>query len=88
MEFCSNKLVFDTFEYKFKLGESISDVGYATYSMLFSNCQQKFTALSTKRLGKYYREHTKSLQNDGTQIPFYIISEIKKKDYCNLCCRR
>lgn len=32
--------------------------------------------------------HTKSLQKDGTQIPFYVVSEIKKKDYCNLCCRR
>lgn len=46
-------------------------------------------SLSTEGLGKYFREHTKSLQKDGTQIPFYLASEIKEKQhYCNLCCRR
>lgn len=87
MEFCSNMLVFYVIEY-FKLGKAlVTDT--AMRSMLFSNHQQKFTAVPTKRLGKYYREHSKSLRKNGTQIPFYLINEIKKKRlYCNLCCRR
>lgn len=47
--------------------------------MVSANCQQQVTALSTTRPGKYYREHTKSLQKDGTQIPFYVLSEGKKE---------
>lgn len=76
MEFCSNMLVF-----YLKIGKALV-TWTVPRSTLFSNHQQKSTALFTKGLGRYYRKQNKSLQKDGTQVPFYLISEIKKKkDY-------
>jgi len=73
MEFCSNTLVF-----YLKIGKALV-TSTVPRSTLFSNHQQKSTALFTKGLGRYYRKQNKSLQKDGTQVPFYLISEIKKK---------
>lgn len=75
MKFYNNKLVFYMFNYNVQTWKSISDVGYATPSLQIAS--RNWLHYPLRYLN--YREHTTSLQKDGTQIPFHLISEIKKK---------